>query len=331
VETRSLWLAACLLLDAAAVVGCGTDVIVVGPRPAEPMLPPDAAPALEGCPEPLLVPPGAAWIGGFTVWPDGSLTFETCDKPHDPTKAEPPRRIEVAAVFIDSDELTNGCYRHCVEEGVCLEPVSPESEYYGIEAGPQWDSPELAEHPALVDESRAEAFCAWRGGRVPRASEFARAAHGDLASVTTASWLAAWMACADSYQSEQCEDVRRRAMIEARPYPIRADARDLGPFGHWDLHGSKCDLTTSRLPWTREGWCASLDEHQEPAGGDVLAGWCPAWSLVNNLPATNDVTGMPIYGYTPDPGQSYEEYDYSDGPTPFRVGFRCAYDPVPSH
>src|SRR5690606_21060292 len=109
-----------------------------------------------------------------------------------------------------------------------------------------------------------------RGGRLPTAAELARASHADVENVTKVAAFEAmktcWLAEAEDEEAAECDYVRRRAYVEMNPQPIRSEEDDVGPFGHWDLFGARCDFTQSTFPGSMEiaTYCALEDGDPDP-------------------------------------------------------------------
>lgn len=89
---------------------------------------------------------------------------------------KPVHTVDLPAFYMDKYEVTNALYRACVYAGVCLEPVNTGSGVHSTEYGNrQFDN-----YPVTrVYWDRAETYCEWRGARLPKETEWEKAARGN--------------------------------------------------------------------------------------------------------------------------------------------------------
>jgi len=91
------------------------------------------------------------------------------------TDEEPAHTVNLDSFYMDKYEVSNDTYRECVSSGACLPPTdtssSTRSSYYGDS---QYD-----DYPVIyVDWNMANAYCEWRGARLPTEAEWEKAARG---------------------------------------------------------------------------------------------------------------------------------------------------------
>lgn len=93
----------------------------------------------------------------------------------------------VGAVAFDVIEVTNSDYQQCVAAGSCVAPSAAAS----LTRRDYFTNPAFAEYPVVyVDWSRANAYCAWLGKRLPTADEWEVAA--SVAPVTQRHFRYPW-------------------------------------------------------------------------------------------------------------------------------------------
>lgn len=309
---------AVLLAASISALGCGPKVEVERLPANPPSLPDQAALPLQGCATPALVPKGDVWLGPMNITPNGETSLVECVGSGNDVGTT---RFVVNNVFIDKDEVTNECYQHCVDTGACKPPLD-EAEI------PAWTDAVRSTVPAILDQERAEAFCAFRGGRLASIAELARASQGDSIVVGSGEMLRRWGECFnDDLESPECSDlashIRLGGFSAVRPdRPIRSDGRDVGPFGHYDLFGSQLELSITQFPgWYPENWCSPDEIAPRSFTNDPQANY--AYYAPGVIAGSNYafvVDGIPpdffgAFGWNP-----YSNQNLS--------GARCAYDVV---
>ena len=83
--------------------------------------------------------------------------------------------VNLDAFYIDKFEVTNGFYKACVEAKVC----QPLRNYGSATRSSYYDNSDFDTYPVIfVDWKKAQAYCKWRGARLPTEAEWEKAARG---------------------------------------------------------------------------------------------------------------------------------------------------------
>lgn len=128
------------------------------------------APMLAQKPETVLIPEGAFQMGRAHSLPDDGLKWV----PHLLRDDRPVRTVVLDAFEIDEHEVTNREYAEFVESGEAVK-----APFYWPGGAPP---PGRSDDPvANVTWDEADAYCRWRGKRLPTEAEWEKACRGGLA------------------------------------------------------------------------------------------------------------------------------------------------------
>jgi serine/threonine-protein kinase len=151
--------------------------------------------------EEVLIPEGEFSMGSTTGLPN----------------ERPVHQVYLDAYYIDKYEVTNSQYRKCVDAGACQPPSR--TRYY--------DNSKYAKHPVVyVDWFSANAYCTWRGARLPTEAEWEKAARG------TDERIYPWG------NSMSCEFANAYECNNNGTVPVGSYPKGKSPYGVYDMAGN---------------------------------------------------------------------------------------------
>jgi len=245
------------------------------------------------------VPAGMVWIaaGTFRMGSSAAELAEVkriCRQPSlkwpcpDYTEERPQREVWVSGFWMDQNEVTNGQFASFVE----ATGYETEAEKKGDPRNWRYYALGKADHPVVgVSWNDANAYCLWRGGRLPTEAEWEKAARG------TEAFLWPWGNFWDAARLNSLES----GLKGTEAVGVRGAGLDLNPYGLNDMAGNVWE-------WTADWWGDYVDPHRPPGSdqgwGKVMRGG--SWRKQGHEARTT------FRGHA-DPG------GYADD-----VGFRCA-------
>ncbi|MEW5867823.1 MAG: bifunctional serine/threonine-protein kinase/formylglycine-generating enzyme family protein [Chloroflexota bacterium] len=222
----------------------------------------------------VLIPAGEFQMGG-----DADVALAECKKlyykPEDCsrnwfTNEEPIHTVYLDGYSIDAYEVTNARYAECVAAGTCDPPTASESytrsSYYG--------SSQYADYPVVyVSWEMANAYCEWRGGRLPTEAEWEKAARGGLEGK-----LYPW---GDDFDGRRVNFCDKNCGFEWANQSYDDGYNDTAPVGSYAPNGyGLYDMAGNAWEWVQDWYLESFygssprDNPSGPASGEyrVLRG-----------------------------------------------------------
>jgi eukaryotic-like serine/threonine-protein kinase len=255
--------------------------------------------------------------GSFTMGTNRSKAWDECEnlnprhncEEHYFGDEEPVRTINLSAYYIDKYEVTNVQYKACQNAGHCTQPFSlnsyTRSNYYG-------DS-NFGIYPVMnITWYDADAYCRWRGGRLPTEAEWEKAARG------TDDRLYPW---GDSFESDRANFCDRNCDLwpnydysdsYADTAPVGSYPAGVSPYGVYDMAGNVSEWVADQYAAYPEGVADTSIDYLGVAYVRRGGSW---YSLGNHLRVSYRDRDIP---YPQDPSNIYEMFG--------KVGFRCVMD-----
>jgi len=146
--------------------------------------------------------------------------------------------VSVPAFAIDTHEVTVAQYRACIEAGRCVPPLTHQRSQYCNFGAPGRDT-----HPVnCVDWDQAQAYCQWRGGRLPWEAEWEKAARaGTKTRYPWGNTVDCRRAILDDGKTHGSAGKELDGCGEDRTWPV--GSRRHNALGLFDMHGNAGEWT----------------------------------------------------------------------------------------
>jgi formylglycine-generating enzyme required for sulfatase activity len=308
----------CLLfaLTSAAIPACGGRVAFdYGDAGAFPPPDPSAKLYREEFGAVLPVPGGITTVGAFDRR-GSSITPRPCVYGGDATFSS--MRVLVAPFRLMEREVTARAWASCLSKDGC-EP--PDADLAKDPLPGPWSSPEKADRAVGVGFAAARAFCRRYGGDLPTIGQWSRAGVGDVPTFPVAGLAERQSACLAGSSDPLCPALRSAgfgfpAASIFHSLPISgANAWDIGPYGHRDLHGSAAEWVRG-VPRDLSSTCDLVLDATRYNDAEHTDEFAAAPEFMIEYGNNGDGTGIFALAYAP----RVDEPQYY-------MGFRCAFPP----
>jgi formylglycine-generating enzyme required for sulfatase activity len=201
------------------------------------------------------------------------------------TVASPAHEVTISPFYIDEYEVTNHLWAICVSADACSPPGST-TNYTG---GSYYGADDFADYPVIyVSWFAADAYCRWRGARLPTEAEWEMAArwNPETGAETTYPWGDTWDKTRLNYCDSSCADASFRDSSYddgwAQTAPVGSFPTGVSPVGAFDMAGN---VTEWVFDWYSSTFY-SVSPPQNPTGpstGTARSVRGGAWSLNDTL------------------------------------------------
>ncbi len=174
--------------------------------------------------------------------------------------------VTLDAYYIDRTEVTNRQWQECVAAGDCELPASTTDyigdEYYGVD--------EFDDYPVIyIDWNQADAYCRWRGARLPTEAEWEKAARwdADTASALNYPWGNDWDPVRLNFCDQNCPLSGASASADdgwAQTAPVGSFTAGASPVGALDMAGNVAEWV---YDWFDDDYY-SVSPESNPTGPD---------------------------------------------------------------
>jgi len=236
--------------------------------------------------EMLLIPAGSFYMGSEQGAPS----------------EEPIHVVGLEAFYIDTYEVTNAQYKGCVDDLVCDLPTNRRA----------YLNTSFRDHPVVyVNWDMANAYCEWRGARLPTEAEWEKTARGD--ALLEYPWGNQFDGTSVNFCDFNCPlDSAEKRYDDGygNTAPVGSYEEGKSPYGVYDMAGNVQEWVAD---WFHESYYTDSPKRTPPGPDTGTFRVLRGGSWVNNL---NSVRTFTRDFLKPD-----EVYSY--------VGFRCVVDAAP--